>query len=314
MRPSLLSIPVAAFFACGGGGTIVGGWTQTATQPGTNMHSVTLAIDGAAILVGGDQGVWKSIDEGATWTQASTGLPTVTTVEALFAAAGKLFAGTDDGTFVSVDHAATWTKSDTGLPTDVSPYAFWAPGNALLVGMNAGSATSGGLFRSTDQGATWNPVSGWPTSLGAVSFTQIGGTVFTAFGMSVGRSTDLGGSWVMAPSPGPSNVLWLEAASGMLFAATANAGVWSSTDGINWTAANGALPSGEIVSTLYIYSDKLYAGTATKGAFITSDRGGTWTAYSGGFSTPPPRVIQFAVHGMSLFAITESNGLWKRAF
>jgi len=60
----------------------------------------------------------KSIDGGATWNDASTGLPDVP-VNALAPdplVAGKIWAGTDVGVFVSEDAGANWTPYNPGLP------------------------------------------------------------------------------------------------------------------------------------------------------------------------------------------------------
>ena len=60
----------------------------------------------------------KSIDGGATWNDASTGLPDAP-VNALAPdplVAGKIWAGTDVGVFVSEDAGASWTPYNPGLP------------------------------------------------------------------------------------------------------------------------------------------------------------------------------------------------------
>lgn len=63
-------------------------------------------------------GVRKSTDGGATWADASTGLPdipvNVLVTDPLFA--NTLWVGTDAGVFVSTDAGATWNPYNTGLP------------------------------------------------------------------------------------------------------------------------------------------------------------------------------------------------------
>src|SRR5207248_9051337 len=121
-----------------------------------------------------------------------------------------------------------------------------------------------------------------------------------------------GQSWTRASSPCMSNCLWLAEDGTDLYAAAATGGVFRSTDGTNWTAASTGLPSGEIVRTVFVHAQKIYAGTDKSGVFVSSDTGKSWSKLSDGFTAPYPRVVQFAVHGTTLIAITEGAGVWKR--
>jgi hypothetical protein len=313
------AVAVLLLCACGGEG-----WKKTTALPGTNPGCISLLLDGDVIFVGHSQGLSKSTDDGATWSDSSNGLPHpggastgISPVEALLVDQDAILAGTDDGTYASMDNGATWVNANAGMPSDVSPYAFALVGTVALVGMNTGSHDSGrtgGVFRSPDQGVSWAQSStGLSQTDGAISFAQLGGKVFTCFGMTIASSTDKGQTWTISASPGMSNCLWLEQDGTNLYAATASAGVFRSTDGTNWTAASKGLPTGEIVSTLLFNAGKLYAGTDKSGVFVSSDTGKSWSKLSDGFSSPLPRVVQFVVHGTSLIAITEADGVWKRA-
>ncbi len=322
MRRILLSLALG-LGACSGTNNGGSGWTKAAElPPGSTTRSINVLVDGTDVLVATDQGLFRTSDDGATWKASSTGLPPpagmssgVSPVEALGTASGTLFAGTDDGTFKSADHGASWTSASSGLPDTVSPYAFWTVGSVVLVGMNSGSQSGvlGGLFRSSDVGATWDAALGWPMGNGAISFAQLGNTVFTGFGASVGASTDSGQTWTASGAPGGSNALWLDTQNGFLFCATATAGVWKSADATNWTQAASGLPLPDITSTVFAHAGKLYAGTDHSGVFISSDDGASWKDFSDGFGATKPRVVQFAVHGTTLFGVTEAGGVWKHA-
>jgi len=91
-----------------------------------------------------------------------------------------LYAGTPGGLFKSTDEAATWRLSSSGLP-HVSNAGYYAPGSTvtslaidpqtpstIYAGVRGISIdgcsgqcnipVSGGVFKSTDSGATWNAV------------------------------------------------------------------------------------------------------------------------------------------------------------
>jgi hypothetical protein len=304
--------------ACGGGG-----WKATEAPIGVNPRCISVMLDGDVIFVGHDQGLHKTTDDGVTWSDTSNGLPHpagsttgISPVEALIVDQDALLAGTDDGIFASTDHGATWVNANAGMPNDVSPYTFSLVGTVALVGTNTGSSDpgrTGGVFRSPDQGVSWAQSStGLSQSDGAISFASLGSKVFGCFGMNVASSTDKGQTWTISASPGMSNCLWLEQDGTNLYAATATAGVFRSTDGTTWTAASKGLPSGDIVSTLLVHGQNIYAGTDKNGVFVSSDTGKSWSKLSDGFKSPLPRVVQFVVHGTTLIAITEADGVWKR--
>ena len=270
----LLAVCSVVLAACGGGG----GWVQAAVLPNGSVDCRSVLLVGDALFVGNDHGLAKSPDDGLTWAEATNGLPHpsgFSPVEALLQDQDALLAGTDDGIYASMDNAATWVNASAGFPTDVG--------------------RTGGLFRSPDQGVSWAMSStGLSQSDGAISFAQLGSKVFTCFGMTVSSSTDQGQTWTVSASPGSSNCLWL------------------ATDGSSWSAASKGLPTGDIVSTLFFDTGKLYAGTDQNGVFVSSDSGKSWSKFSQGFGATLPRVVQFAIHGTTLIAITTANGVWRR--
>jgi photosystem II stability/assembly factor-like uncharacterized protein len=133
------------------------------------------AHDGALYAAGGNAwygpAVWRSPDDGASWTVSSAGLsygdeePKITTIWNVTVAGGTLYAGVEPaGLFRSDDHGATWTHV-AGL-RDHPTRPEWQPGagglclhsiaahpadpDRLWVGISAV-----GTFETTDGGKTW---------------------------------------------------------------------------------------------------------------------------------------------------------------
>lgn len=315
---AILGVTVLGLLAaCGGpgGGGPTTKWSQAGALP-SGAQSICILVDGDAVLVGHSAGIVKSTDDGATWAATDNrltldgGAPMRT--EFMAFSGTTLLAG-GEATFSSTDHGVTWRLANTGMPNTASVYTFFTTGTTTLAGLNTTSGMMGGVFRTTNKGMTWvASATGLGMDTGVSSFTRVGQTIFAAASGigKIGRSTDEGVTWQLSTNgPGMSNPLWLETMEGILYIATANAGVYSSGDGNVFTAINQGIPPGRIISTVFANDGKLYAATDGAGVFVTADKGASWTPFNEGF-TGLPRVIQFAVHGKKLFAVTETAGVW----
>lgn len=107
-------------------------------------------------------GVFRSTDDGTSWTAANTGLthPAVNAlaVNSADGAAGlpTLFAGTCGGVFRSTDGGASWAEANSGIMNPdtrslaVSPDPYGTGVNHVLAG-----TAGGGVYLSTDNGTSW---------------------------------------------------------------------------------------------------------------------------------------------------------------
>jgi hypothetical protein len=181
----------------------------------TNPSFSTLAVDGAGVAYGSPVGsvteVWRSFDEGRTWTQRSTFPSTYHLYHIRPLASGTLLAAVDTGSwgiFRSTDGAASWTRVLT-LPSTpcfystLSPdsmtqgdgYVFLGTYNLCPDGQNTNY-----IYRSADDGATWSVVATSTTHrhVHAVRFDAGTHALYVFYGDSLGdieRSTDDGVSW-----------------------------------------------------------------------------------------------------------------------
>ena len=114
----------------------------------------------------GDGSVWESTDAGNNWSQLSVVAPGGNNRAAAFNSDGSLVyaAVANRGVFVSTDGGQAWTESPDGLPHanayDITthptdPLTAWvAMGEGPEVG---GDFIAGGIWKTTDGGATWQP-------------------------------------------------------------------------------------------------------------------------------------------------------------
>jgi photosystem II stability/assembly factor-like uncharacterized protein len=169
-----------------------------------------------------DRGVVKSMDAGASWTSANTGLRrgSVTALAIDPQTPGTLYAavssGTAGGLFKSTDGASTWnlsglTAAQVTGSAYISALAIDPENTSTVYAATADSdGTSGALWKSADAGATWqNLLSSASNQVFAVIVNpQSSGTIYAATSTGVMTSADGGESWMpVAGSPNFATIL-----------------------------------------------------------------------------------------------------------
>ncbi|MFH1197645.1 MAG: T9SS type A sorting domain-containing protein [bacterium] len=186
-------------------------------------------------------------------------------------------------------------------------------------------AASGGIWKSTDGGSTWEDMGKELNSLtfGAIAIDPVnpqnvyagGGEWMRYFnsttydGRGLFKSTNGGNSWdlinddfgdrthfsSLEVSPGNSNIIFATLASGYSFNMNpGNEGVWKSTDaGLTWT---NVLPNDDTFDILPdpVVPNRVYAGGAG-GFYISTDNGETWRNSSGMISGIALERMQIAI-------------------
>ena len=157
-----------------------------------------------------------------------------------------------------------WAASNSGIGAYLTVECFASNSTGIFVGGNAGSATTNGVYLSTDSGTTWT-----------LKNTGITGNTKVACLLATSGST--------------------------LFAGKATNGIFKSTDnGDTWAAANTGLTNTDVNFLLYNGTD-IFAATYG-GIFRSKDNGATWDAVNTGLTNTD--VLGMAMLGNNLFAAT----------
>ncbi len=145
------------FAATGGAGVFL------STDAGANWKSVNTGLPSLymdAIFASGSTlyvsawpstisagGVFVSANNGTSWTPSGTGLLS-NQVNTFASIGGKIFAGTSGGgVYISANSGASWSAVNTGLSgSALTVHSLTVDGTTLI------SGTSGGVFRSTNDG------------------------------------------------------------------------------------------------------------------------------------------------------------------
>ena len=227
------------------------------------MQSLAIDPKVSSIIYAGlrGQGVFKSTDGGANWSNSSTGLPlssigalAIDPVNSLVAYVGTGSAGL----FKSINGGATWLNANSGLPTT---FGFFFRITSILIDPSlpttlyvsyTDSSSPAGIFKTSDGGLTWKAMN-----------SGLSNTAVDALVMDPGNSSILYAGTAAFPPPG---------------------GVFKSTDGgATWKLVLDSNNAGDILSLAPdpASSATIYAGLniPTGGVFKSIDSGASWRSY-----------------------------------
>ena len=353
MRPNaiVLAILAIATLSCGGGGagsgsgpgstgSPTGSWQKVNVPPGaTEVNFVAFNSSNHWFIADQNQGFFRSTDQGATWTQINSGLPTTLgwTIN-VNPANGDLIASTYTGGalnanpvefFRSTDEGNSWRLIPSGHLSSVTALTgcvfaantnivcggYWAPSpsSGAWVSSNGGLSTVGAM--TTPPNANSDGV----FSLGRNPVTQdlwLGTEQNGVF-----RSTDNGLTWTQE-SPSDQQIsdsdiygITFDRNGNVLFAS--QGGVWKSSktnSGYTWAnvLSNRNVSAGKGLTrdangNLYYGHDQDPSNPTD--VYLSTDNGNTWTAFDSGIP-PGLQGRQFAVNpsDRKLYAvITDEN-------
>ncbi len=270
----------------------------------------------------------RSSDSGATWdtlasfstNPASPVLTSPTHTGLVFAvAAGPLQSSV---LLRSLDGGASWEPSMTF--TRDSGLRAMLPGDAPSEYFLFEQRTDTTVYRSTDEGATWNQIGVISGKEAQVARSGTGPLVlYAGVNAPVGvaglfRSTDHGATWqavVTDDLSGPVSAVAVDPTNSQrVFVAYAYPDgariLRTDNGGATWTPVWNAMPSTVARSILISPADppRVFVGTSTQGVFASTDAGGTWSALDAGLSDKRVSRLDVDPHDPSkLYASTQTG-------
>lgn len=261
-------------------------------------------------------GVYRSTDDGATWSSLNNGLSSLNISDITVDSTGNVYAAinrkgvfkysTNDNSWILVNNGIiNW--SVVSIHTNSKGYIF--AGTILSTGDDNGNNGGGGeIYRSSDAGLTWE----LKTYLGGNIIEDVSissnsrGEIFVASSGGLIKSTDDGESWVQIYGTNVDNVfinsdhhifIGLDMPSG--------GGLLRSTDdGNTWT---NLLPN-LVYKVTENSNNELFAGTSNNGVLISLNNGETWESINNGVI--PTYINHVQVHEDYVFA-SASNCLYS---
>jgi len=234
---------------------------------------------------------------------------------------GPIKAGVAKDTSITIIN----TGNDTLKISDViNQFPFWSTVNSGLTneyvnalavipngtgGSNLFAGTyGGGVFLSTDNGASWVSVNSGLTNTFINALTVAGTTIFGGTNDGAFLSTNNGTTWTPVNDSLSNIYIYSLAVSGNhLFAGTDGKGVLIATgNGGIWTPVSDTLTNTQIYS-FAVSGNNLFAGAENGEVYLSTNNGSTWTVSDSGLTN---MVTALAVSGTNIFAGTHGEGVF----
>ncbi len=297
---------------------------------GEGLHRPDLSV--------GD-GIYKSTDAGKTWTHLGSGKEGLRDGQQIPALAidprnpDRIFAAvlghpygpnSERGLFRSTDGGQTWQKviskdENTGASDveidpsnpDVVYASMWEAREGPWEDNNVFNGTNGGLFKSTDGGATWHPLtSGLPKDLSQIYVAiapsqprRLYATLGTSAGkLAVYRSDDAGENWTQATEDsrpagriggGDLPIARVDPKNPDIVYSASTVTMRSSDGGKTWSRFRGA-PGGDDYQNLWINPNNpnVILLVSDQGALVTVNGGNTWSSW---YNQPTAQIYHVSV-------------------
>jgi photosystem II stability/assembly factor-like uncharacterized protein len=255
------------------------------------------------------EGIYKSTDNGESWTKLNTGIEQFEVYAIYINGQDHIYVGTNygDRIYRSTDEGSTWQIINNGYNTAEC----WAIGeNKNGSVLFAGDGQFGGLYRTTDYGSHWLLSANLPVLSFAVDSLN---NIYCGTFIGLYKSTDDGLNWHPAGFNNiPVNKI-LIGESNRVICGTGyydnGQGVFYSDDyGNNWTSIG--LNGKVVLSLAFLSNGALLAGTLIDGLFQTSDWGTSWTHYTNGLFNK--QVFRLNVNSNDdIFIGSENEGIFR---
>ena len=288
-------------------------WTQVSNGLSAPSPSVggfyiyALYSEGNNLFAGTNLGIYKSSNRGASWSVSNNGMPSGAFATTFISKPGYIFAGTHSGgIFRSTDGGVNWTAANSGIedwPSGMGPaYNYLRVNDLAVSGSVVIAATFDGMYRSSDNGSSWQGANNGITGTRIMALAANSGTVYAGennTGMYI--STDKGDTWIRYNNGlNAAAILAAETKGNLAFISVENNKVFKLVNG-SWTNASNGLTAQ--VEILKANSTTVYAITRggfnyNQKLFQTTDDGNTWTEITGANAISG---------GMSALAVTDDN-------
>ena len=300
--------------------TVNAQWTPSNGVGGGFVWCITYT--GSNLFIGTQgYGIFKSTDNGNTWTPSDSGLKN-SSIFSLTTAGQNIIAGTKAGIYYSSNSGNSWNVGDTTLITPIK----WV--YALAVGSN-GNVYAGTkyhnandpktTFYSGNNGVTWqitpvNPVNSG-TGVEVYSLYQFNGNLFAGTNHGVFKTNDGGFTWIQVTTGDLGNnksVYSLTPLGTKLLAGTYQNGIfWSSDGGSSFFAQNTNIFTGFPIYSMTTLGSTVYAASFGYSIYKANDGNSLNWNFTLCQGLPDKYICALATIGSSMISGSFYSALYK---
>ncbi len=326
------------------------GWTGVYSS--LNNKSIMALYNSANTLFAGTKqfGIYRSTDEGVTWSVSSTGIVQNSIRDLLVDNDKIIILNSNDGSINQTsDFGSTWTAINSGIKNKTGLYYLAKFGDQIYTGGLNGlyktnssviSWKTTGLFSTTksllvdnqnyfsggtddngktiiscssDSGRHWNQ--SYVNSIGFVNqFFKIGNRILAAHQtLGVIESDDNGATWFENNAGlkyADPVTAWKITSAGSYLFASTQNGLYRSDINSNWLFWQQVIDFGKNVYDMVDTGNKLFIAVYGGGVFSSNDYGSTWNNISEGLTDSS--IIAIKVSNSDLYCASSGGGIYYR--
>lgn len=277
-----------------------------------DRNITSFASQGNTLFVGTGSGIFRSSDNGTSWSIANTGLGTNLGISVMAANNTNVFAVARGNLLTSVDLGNSWVSASTATTiSSVITHRDWV----YVI-------SAGDILRTANNGITWQNVSNNLFARSAISIISDGTRLFVFSQRDNFVSNDNGNSWQLFANTNRSilsPVILGNDIFGVSFDGTSGIACGSSGLLVNRNIASSWASLRTITNPTILFTlgnSNLFAGVCTNNGgriFVSTNNGSTWTQASNGIPAglSVGAISAFIWVGQVLYVGTAAGGLFR---
>lgn len=283
MKKLLLLVPALSCF------TAFGQWVYTGNNTSNDVTTAfgnVLSSDG---LISGTNGLYASTDNGSTWANSNTGVPSGGLIFGTFNS-GSLYAFKTNSVYVSTT-GNNWSMQTSSMSASLTIKSMTSLSGSVIASASPNSPVSFKIFQLN--AGSWSLKSSPTNSAIVTCIRNLGGTLYAGTTASnVLKSTDAGMTWTGGLTGMPTEnankyVNCLAASGNTYYCGTIGGKIVRSTDaGTTWSTMYNIGDNNGFygINDFYVHSSSSVFAATDSGFVYTLNGGNTWQRYNTGLN------------------------------